>query len=148
VDHADEVDRDRIQERLATGPVERTDSGLCDDAIEAAELGDARGNSLRQRRPLADVGDGGDHRPADLLDEVLGLLEVGLACECVSVARNIGAKVHADDVGALLGEPHRVRTALAAGCAGNEDGLAVHSAACPGSRACQKHTADYDDAYF
>ena len=83
-------------------------------------------------RPLAHVRLTGQDPPPGLLDQTLGLGQVLRARHRIRVRLDGAADVDRDDVGALLGLPERVRTALAAPRARDERDLALEPT-CHGS---------------
>ena len=57
---------------------------------------------------VPDVRDGGDDAPVAVFDELGRLGQILRGGHAVADSRDIGADVHGDDVGALLGQPDRV----------------------------------------
>ena len=102
------------------------DAGVGDDDVEPPELLDAAVDGGRQRVEVAHVDFRGDDAPIEVLDHVRGLGEVLRRGRGRGRVLEPAADVDRDDVGALLGKPHRVAAALAARGAGDERDLAVY----------------------
>ena len=104
------------------------DPGIRQDDVEPAELRHPLRDSLRELGEVADVGRG-RHDPAiQPFDELDGPCEVVWGGGRIAVDRgDRAADVHRDDVRAFLGQPHGVRSALAARGPGDEGDLAVES---------------------
>ena len=98
------------------------------DGVDVAELLDALVERGGQRLAITDIGLAPDHLPAGLLDQVHRLVQV-LGCgHRVQHAVELPTDVHPDDVGALLGQPDRVRTPLSPRRSRDEGDATVHSA--------------------
>jgi hypothetical protein len=92
-----------------------------------AELRDAFLERRAQLRGFTHVGLRGENAAAGLLDEFGGLLEVLGRRHRVSDRRDVLAEVDSDDVGAFLGKPNRVTSALPTGSTGDERDLSLYS---------------------
>ncbi len=102
------------------------DACVGDDDVEPPELLDAAVDGGRQRVEVAHVDFCRDDAAVEVLDHVRGLGEIlrgGRRCGRVFES---AADVDRDDVGALLGKPNRMASALAARGAGDERDLAVY----------------------
>ena len=99
--------------------------GIGEDEIEPAEFGDAVGHRRLEPFEVPDVTLLGHDAPTGLLDEVDRLVEILASRHRIGDAVDLIAQVERDDVGALLGEPDRVRAALTPGRARDEDDLPV-----------------------
>ena len=106
-------------------PRRRKDPRIGEHEIEPAEFGDAVGHHLLEPFEVADVGLLGDDAPTGLLDEVDRLVEILAGRHRVGHAVDLFAQIERDDVGALFGEPNRVRAALAPRRAGDERDLSL-----------------------
>lgn len=114
------------------------DPGVGHDDVDPAELGQAVSDGSVELLLATDVSVAGHDPPAELLDLGDRLVEVLPGAQRVGHRVQVGAQVDRDDVGALLGQADRVRTALAAGRAGNEGDLACNPghAGAPVRRRC------------
>jgi hypothetical protein len=128
VDRADQVGvehvRPGLQRRLA---LHRGDPGLRHHDVQPAQLGEARLQRLAELGPLAHVGLHRHDAPVLRFDQADRLLQVVRAGQRVLDRVDVVAQVDRDDVGALLGQPHRVAAALAARRARDEGDLALHT---------------------
>jgi hypothetical protein len=77
-----------------------------------AELRDAAGHSGPQRGSVTDVGLDGNDAPTQSLDLRDGPDEVGRRRQRVGDRVDLAADIHRDHAGAVLGQAHRVATAL------------------------------------
>ncbi|ELP48203.1 hypothetical protein D522_00696 [Mycobacterium avium subsp. paratuberculosis S5] len=129
VDDTDEVDVKGIDEALDGNVVaKRADSGISHNDVQAAELSDRFIEERLQTDPVADIHLCGDNAATGLLDELRGVVQVSPCGQCVLIAGNVLADVHDDEVGAFIGQVHRMAAALAATSTCHERNLAGQSA--------------------
>jgi hypothetical protein len=97
-------------------------------AVQSTSLLDARVHRSLEGFEVAHVDLGGVDPPVVALDEIGGLGQI-LRRRCGDQVNRVDllADVDGDDVGALLREPHRVRTALTARRTGDESDLAFNT---------------------
>ncbi len=122
VDHGRPVGLAGLVQGLATVP----DAGVGDDDVEAAHLLDAGVHRGLERVVVADVDLGGED-PAVVppLDQIRGLGQILGRRRCNQVdGVDLLTDVDGDDVGAFLGQAHRMRPPLSARSAGDESDLA------------------------
>ena len=107
-----------------------SDAGVGHDDVESAELFDAVVEHRFHVVVVANVDDRGDDALAELLDQRGGLFEV-LRCRtgCRRVLELL-ADVDGDDVGALLGQAHRMAATLSTRRARDERDLSCYSPCC------------------
>src|ERR1700742_820733 len=96
--------------------------------VDPAQLGHAGGHNGFQSLEIPNVALLGNDAAARLLDEVDGLVEVFAGRHRVGDAVDLTAEIEGDDVGALLGEPNRMRPPLATRGAGDERDFAIELA--------------------
>src|SRR5258708_411034 len=109
------------------------DTGVGDDDVEPAQRFDAAVDGLAEPVDVADVDDGGEDLLAGGFDQVHGLGEIiGSSGIVRDAGRKLACHVDGDDVGALIGHPHRMRTALAPCRPGDES----HPAFEPSAHVC------------
>jgi len=96
-----------------------------DDRVDVTELFDARVERLLQGSFVANVRLAEKHLLPGLFDQASRLLEILVAAQLVRHHLKVFTDVDSDDVRTLLGAHDRVRTALPAGGAGDEDDPAV-----------------------
>src|SRR5690606_12551707 len=98
-----------------------------DDDVEPAELLDTGVDGRLQGVEIPDVDLGGVDPAVEAFHQVGGLGQILRAGQRNLHAVDLSADVDRDDVGALLGHPHRVGAALAPGGPGDECDLAFES---------------------
>jgi hypothetical protein len=108
---------------------DRHDPGVGENEIQPAELSHAVGDDGLESLEIADVGLLGDDATTGLLHEIDGLVEILAGGHRIGHTVDLLAEVDCDDVGALLGEPHRVGPALTACRAGDEGDSSIKSIA-------------------
>ena len=134
VECADEIHREDIGpllEILVVGQLaerHRRDARVGQHDVQPAELLHPGIERRLQRVIVADVGDRRDHLAALGFHQCDGLVELFSRRHRVAVGRDVGADVHADDRGAVGGEPHSMAAPLSAGHTGDEGDLAVQRA--------------------
>jgi hypothetical protein len=95
--------------------------------VEPAELRDAIVDRLPEGAEVADVGLGGDDPAVERLDLAGGFREVIRGRQRVRHGGDLAGDVNRDDVGALLGQSHRVAAPLPAGGPGDQGDHAPHA---------------------
>src|SRR5947209_881561 len=130
--YAAQVDVDHGGPVAFTGLVQRltavANAGVGNDDVQPAELLDTGVDRGLECVVVTNIDLGGVDPAVLSLDQVGRLGQVlwrGGGDQIHSV--DLLTDVHRDDVGALLGQPHRVRTALTAGSTGDEGHLAFDS---------------------
>jgi len=130
VQHADEVHVDGVQHRAQRlGGAHRRDAGLRDHHVQPAELAQPLVHRGAHGRRVPHVGAHRDDPPVQLLHQAAGLGQVRRGGQRIGHRVDVRAQVDGHDVGALGGEPYRVRAALAAARAGDQGDLAGDPAA-------------------
>ena len=124
--HTGEVDVDHVLPGIRIG--HRGDPGIGDHDVQPTEFGDALSQCGLQPGPVADIGLSGHNSRSGVLHEFDRGRKIVRGGQRVGNAGDLIAQVDRDDVGTLRGKLDRVRTALTAGCAGDEGDLPPQSA--------------------
>ena len=128
VDHADEVDVERVDEGLNRKVrAEWTDARIGDHHVQSVEFCYGPCEFAGQRATIPDIDLGGVGPSTGLLDLQTGLFKIERRRQRVFVRLDVVADVEQDDVRTLLGQLDRVAAALTAGAAGNQDHFVLYS---------------------